>query len=83
MLSDWSAHVDFAREATAQTDQAVGMRREQFLVDPRPVMESVEMRRGNQFYQVAVTGLILGQQGEMIGAFALMFGRSLCEPRAM
>ena len=40
-------HVDFAFEATAQADQTGRMRREQFLVDSRFVMKSVEVRRGD------------------------------------
>ena len=36
-------HVDLALEAAAQSDQAARMRREQFLVDPRFVMEPVEV----------------------------------------
>ena len=59
--------VDFARETTAQADQTVGMRRQQFLVDARPIMKSVEMRRRNQLHQIAIAGLVFRQQGEMVG----------------
>ena len=65
-------HVDFALEATAQSDQTGRMRREQFLVDPRFVMESVEVRRGNQLHQIAIAGLVLRQQGEMVSRVALI-----------
>ena len=57
------------------------MRREQFLVDPRPVMKSVEMRGGDQLYQIAITGLVLRQQSEMIGRVALVFGPILDRAR--
>ncbi len=50
----------------------VGMRGEQFLVDPRLVMQPVEMRGGNQLDEIAITGLVLRQQGEMIGRVALI-----------
>ena len=36
-------------------------RREQFLVDPRLVVESVEVRDGDQFYQIAIPGLVFRQ----------------------
>src|SRR6476620_10656071 len=62
--------VDFAGETSAQTDQAIGMRRQQCLVDPRSIIKTVEMRRRNQLHQIAVTRFILRQQSEMIGGFA-------------
>ena len=65
-------HVDLALEATAQADQSRRMRREQLLVDPRLVMKSVEMRGGDQLHQVAIAGLVLRQQSEMISRVALI-----------
>ena len=36
--------IDFAREAAAEPDQSRRMFRQQLLVDPRPVMKTIEMR---------------------------------------
>ena len=65
-------HVDLALETAAQPDQAARMFREQFLIDSRFVMEPVEVRRGNHLHEVAITGLIFRQEGEMIGGIALV-----------
>ena len=54
--------IHFAGETTAQADQSRGMLREKFLVDPRPVMKSVEMRGRNQFNEIAIAGFVLRQQ---------------------
>ena len=65
-------HIDFALEATAQSDQTGRMCREKTSVDPRFVIESIKVRRGNQLYQIAIAGLVLGQEGEMVSCVALI-----------
>ena len=67
-------HVDLAFEATAQPDQTGRMFRKDFLVDPRLVMKSIEMRGGDHLHQVSVAGLVLRQEREMIGGVALVRG---------
>jgi len=62
--------INFAGQTSAQSDQTGGMLGEKLLVDPRRVMKAVEMRRCNQFHQIAITGLVLCQQREMIGRLA-------------
>ena len=47
------------------------MRGEQFLVDPRLVIHPVEMRGRDQLDEIAIAGLVLRQQGEMIRRVAL------------
>ena len=37
--------IDFAGETTAQPDQSFRVRREKFLVDPRPIVKAFEMCR--------------------------------------
>src|SRR6266404_9093948 len=58
--------VHFARQAAAQADQSRRMLCEEFLVDPWPVMKTIEMCGRDQFDQIAVADLVLGQQREMI-----------------
>ena len=65
-------HVDFALEATAQSDQTARVGRKQFLVDPRLIMEAVEVGGGNELNEIAIPGVILRQQGEMISRVALV-----------
>ena len=61
--------VDLAVETAAQGDQALGMPGEQFLVHARLVVVAVEKRGGDQLDEVLVTGVVLGEQGEMAGGF--------------
>ena len=42
------------------------MLREELLVHPRPVIEALEMRERDQPQEVAVSGLVLREQGEMV-----------------
>ena len=58
--------IDFAGETTAQADQTRGVRCQKLLIDPRPVVKPVEMRGGNEFNQIAISGFVLRQQSEMI-----------------
>src|SRR4029077_7537355 len=62
--------VHFAGETTAESDQSPGMLREKFLVDPRPVMKSVEMRSRDQFNKIVITDFVAREQGKVIGRFA-------------
>jgi hypothetical protein len=62
--------VNFTGETTAQADQTVRMRRQQILVDARPIIKTVQMRRRNQLDQIAIARLVFRQQGEMEGRFA-------------
>src|SRR5437660_3118925 len=62
--------VDLTRETAAQADQTVGMRRQQFLVDPWTIIKTIEMRRRDQLYQIAIASLVFPQQSEMKGGFA-------------
>jgi len=65
-------HVDLALETTAQANQTGRVFRQQFLVDPRLVMEPVEVRDRDHLHQVAITGFILRQESEMVGGIALV-----------
>ena len=71
-LSDWIAMLISPLRQPLNPINPPRMFREQFLVDPRLVMESVEMRGGDQLHQISVAGLVLRQQGEMIGGIALV-----------
>jgi len=62
--------VDLTGETTAQADQTVRMRRQQILVDARPIIKTVQMRRRNQLYQIAIARLVFRQQSEMEVRFA-------------
>src|SRR4051812_39363050 len=57
--------VYFAGQTAAQTDQALGVGGEKFLVYARAIMKSVEVRGGNELNQVSVAHLITRQQREM------------------
>ncbi len=67
-------HVDLAFEAAAQPDQSGGMFRQEFLIDPRLVVEAVEVRDRDHFYQVAIPDLVFRQESEMVGGVALVRG---------
>ena len=54
------------REAARQSDQALGMLGEQFLVDAWLVVEALQVGRRDQLHEVVVTDLILRQQHEMV-----------------
>ena len=62
--------VDFTRETAAQPNQSFRVRGEQFLVDPRRVVETFEVRSGDQLHEISVTSLVFRQQSEMIGRIA-------------
>src|SRR5204863_9681475 len=62
--------VDLTGETTAQADQTIRMRGQQILVDARPIIKTVQMRRRNQLYQIVIACLVFRQQSEMEGRFA-------------
>ena len=53
--------------ATRKADQALPMFLEQFLIDPRTVMETLEMGARYQLEQIPVSGVVLGNQHQVIG----------------
>ncbi len=67
---DLKSAIDLTRKTSAQSDQTVGMRCEQSLVDARSIIKTIEMSRRNQLHQIAIAGLVFRQQGEMKGGFA-------------
>src|SRR5260370_31999077 len=58
--------VHFAGETTAESDQSRRMLREKFLVDPRPVMKSVEMRGRDQLKKIVITYFVARDPGNCI-----------------
>ena len=59
-----------ALEATAESDQAFGVLGEQFLVDPRFVVEALRIAGRDQLDQVVIPSQILAQQDQMIVGLA-------------
>ena len=57
---------NLAGQASAQADQPLAVLREQFLVDPRLVVVALKLSGGGQAHEVLVTGLVLGQEHEMV-----------------
>jgi hypothetical protein len=56
---------------------------QQLLVHPRPVVEALEVGRRHELEQVAVPGLVLGEQGEVVVLLLALPGvRSNREPGA-
>jgi hypothetical protein len=53
------------REASRQADQAIGALGEQLLVDPRTVVEALQVRVRDQLQQVPVAGRVAGQDREV------------------
>ena len=62
--------VHLARQTTAESNQSRGMLREKFLVDPRPVMKSIEMRGRDQLNQIVITSFVTREQCEVIRRLA-------------
>ncbi len=72
--------IDLAGQAATESDQPLGVSGEQFLVDPRPVVKTIQVRGGNELNQIAITGLVLRQQSKNGKAEAPgVVDRSLCE----
>ena len=66
------SHVNLALEAATHPDQSCRMRGEEFLVDARFVVKAVQVRRRDQFHEVAIARFILGQEREVIRSIALI-----------
>ena len=60
--------IDVAAQARRQRDQALGMPRQQVLIDARLVIEPVQVAGGNQLDQVAIAFLVLAQQHQVVVA---------------
>src|SRR5260370_8370581 len=58
--------VHFAGETTTESDQSRRMLREKFLVDPRPVMKSVERRGRDQLNKILITDFVPLEHCELI-----------------
>ncbi len=52
---------DLGGEAAGEPDQALAVLGQQLLIDPRAVVKALEMRVGDQLQQVAVAGLVPGE----------------------
>ncbi len=63
--------VDVAAQAGRHRDQALGMLRQQILVDARLVVEAFEKRGGDQLQQVAIAFLVLAQQHQVVVAIGI------------
>ena len=60
--------VDVAAQARGERDQALGVAREQVLIDARLVVEAVEIAGGDQLDEVAVAFLVFAQQDQVVVA---------------
>lgn len=61
----------FRRHAAGGTDQAVGVFFERFMIDPRVIVEAVELRDGRKLEQVLIALLIFGEEEEMARSFVV------------
>src|SRR5664279_5923585 len=57
---------NFAGETARQRDQALAVRGENFLVNARLVIKTLQVRGGRELDEIFVAGLILRQQAEMM-----------------
>ena len=57
---------DFRRQAAGRADQAVAQLPETVVIHPGLVVETLQVSLGAQFEQVAVAGVVLGQQKEVV-----------------
>ena len=57
---------DFAGQTARQGDQTVFVLRQDFLVDARLVVMALEVGRGDEFDEILIAGLVLGQQHQMV-----------------
>ncbi len=62
---------DFALQAGRQPNQSLRVFREEFLADPRLVIEAVQRRLGDDFHQIAVAFVVLRQDDQVVVAVAL------------
>ena len=61
-----------ARVARGQGDQPLGVRGEKGLVHARLVIKALQLRGGGDAHQVAVPGLVFGQQDQVVGGLVLL-----------
>ena len=64
-LSNQPRHL--RRGAPGKADQALAVLFQQFVVNARPVVKPFQIRLGHQLHQIAVPGIVPGQQYQMIG----------------
>jgi hypothetical protein len=57
---------DLARETAGETDQALAVLGEDVLVDPRSMIEALEIAHRDQLDQVVVAGVAAGEEGEVV-----------------
>jgi hypothetical protein len=74
---------DQRREAAGETDQAAGVLRERFDVGARLVVETAEVRVGDQLQEILVALEISREQAEVEDGFALIGAAVFLEPRRL
>ncbi len=67
--------VDVASEARRKRNQALGVTREQFLVDAGLVVEAFQAGRRDQLDEIAVALLVLAEQDQVVIAIGVRFDR--------
>ena len=70
-----------ARQTSRQADDSLGVLGEQLLVHARPVVEALQVGGRHELQQVAVAGLVLRQEREVVVLLLVLAGVPL-EPRA-
>ncbi len=70
--------VDLSIEAAAERDEPVAVGRQKFLVDSRLVVESIEVCERDEFDEVLVSRVVLGEQGEMEGVLPVLACLAFC-----
>ena len=74
-------HPDLGGQAPGQAQQALGVLGQQLLVHPGAVIEALEVGLGDELEEVAVAGLVLGEQGQVV-VLLLRLARCAVEPRS-
>ena len=69
-----------ARQTSREADDAFRVLGEELLVHAGPVVEALEIGRGHELQEVAVPGLVLGEQREVV-VLLLVLARVPLEPR--
>jgi hypothetical protein len=72
-LGDQPRH--FGAHAPGGADQPLAVLRQQLVVDPRIIIKAIQLRCAGKLQQVAVTGLVLGDQQQVGGLLILPAGR--------
>ena len=71
---------ELALEAGRHADEAAGVGGQQLFVDPRPVVEALEVALGDELAEVAVAGLVLDQEDEVVVVDVARTAGLLVEP---